>query len=74
LLTVTVPNVAVPFLKTTDPVAVPPNCGDTVAVKVTLVPGAEGFCDEISPVVVGSFPITWLMLGEVLEVKFASPA
>jgi hypothetical protein len=42
-----------PSLKFTLPVGLVP---DTVAVKVTLVPAAEGFCELASVVVVGGRP------------------
>jgi hypothetical protein len=45
-LNVSVARVAAAFFKITVPVGVPENCGDTVTVKVTCCPGAEGFSEE----------------------------
>jgi hypothetical protein len=44
------PKLVLPLLNATEPVAVPPNCPETVAVSVTDAPEAEGFSDETSAV------------------------
>jgi len=49
---VSVARVAAAFFKMTVPVGVPVNCGDTVTVKVTGCPGAEGFAEETTVEVV----------------------
>ena len=49
LLNVPVPSVVAPSLNVTVPVGVPPLL-DTVAVNVTEVPNALGFCDETTAV------------------------
>jgi len=49
LLRVPVPNVVLPSLKVTVPVAAE---GETVAVKATVTPDADGFDDEATVVVV----------------------
>jgi hypothetical protein len=45
-----VPSAVLPLLKVTMPVAVPPNCPETVAVKVTDCCKAEGVGNEINVV------------------------
>jgi hypothetical protein len=64
----------VPFLKTTDPVGVPLNCGITVAVKVTDCPDKEGFSDETKAVAVGALLTDCDTAVDVLVEKFGSPA
>ena len=54
---VAVPRVALPFLKVTVPAGVRDK-EETVAVKVTDCPAAEGFSDEVTEVEVGEFAIT----------------
>jgi hypothetical protein len=53
---VAVPRVALPFLKVTVPAGVTDE-EETVAVKVTDCPTAEGFSDEVTEVEVGDFAI-----------------
>lgn len=49
---VTLPRLALPLLKTTEPVAKPPYWPETVAVSVTAWPTLEGFGPESNFVVV----------------------
>ena len=65
VLNVTAPSVrdrvfsaVVPLKKVTVPVAVPLNCGATLAVKVTGCPEFDGFGEETSVVVVVASPTT----------------
>jgi hypothetical protein len=44
------PSEFAPSLKVIVPVAVPPSCGITVAVKVTSCPNVEGLADEVTDV------------------------
>lgn len=73
-LRVTVFRSVAPSSKVTDPVTVPLNCGDTVAVKVTDCPGFDGFRDDAKVIVVVALLTTWLTGFEVLAAKFESPA
>src|SRR5215469_11325280 len=67
-LSVTVPSVAVPFLNVTVPVGVPLLvAGVTTAVKVTGVPTAEGFFDEVRVVTLASGVPVPLRLAAVEE-------
>ena len=50
-LSVPAPKLVVPSMNTTVPVGVPP-APVTVAVKVTAPPAIEGFCEEVSVLVV----------------------
>jgi hypothetical protein len=67
------PRLVLPLLNVTVPVAVPPNCPETVAVKVTDWPEGEGFSDEVKVVVEPAFPTTWLTAVDVLPAKSESP-
>ena len=69
------PRLVPPSLNCTVPVGVPvPDCFVTVAVKVTDCPGAEGFCDDETAVVVAGGPFTvWVTVGEVEPEKVLSP-
>ena len=64
-----------PSLKVTVPVGVPVAgaTGDTVAVKVTLLPAVDGLPLVVSAVVVPARPTTCVMAGLVLMLKEASP-
>ena|SRR5579863_4765463 len=68
-----VPRVFVPEVKVTVPVTKPPNCGVTVAVKVTVCLGLEGFGDETRVVVVPAWFTTWFRGVEVLVANEAFP-
>jgi hypothetical protein len=67
------PRLVLPLLKVTVPVAVPPNCPATVAVKLTDCPSTEGFTDEVSAIEELACFTTWLTDVEALLVKFVSP-
>jgi hypothetical protein len=54
-------------------VPVPGLLADTVAVNTTCWPVADGFCDEITEVVVAAMVTVWLTVGAVEVEKFASP-
>lgn len=70
----TVARRVVPFRYLILPVGVPPpDCGDTVAVKVTDLPFTEGFKDDTSVVVVIALTTTWDKGADVLEAKLESP-
>ena len=43
-----VPRLVLPLLNVTVPVAVPPNCPVTVAVRIADCPKVEGFTDEVN--------------------------
>src|ERR1700694_5898392 len=64
-----------PSWKVTVPVGVPAPGGlaVTVAVKVTVWPTTDGLADELTEVVVASWPTVWVSGGEVLVRKLASP-
>jgi hypothetical protein len=55
------------------PATVPPNCGTTVAVKVTDCPLLDGFSDETTVVVDVAGPICWVSWGDLLTFNAASP-
>jgi hypothetical protein len=61
------------LLNVTVPVAVPPYCPVTVAVKVTDCPTAERFTDEVNDVDELALFTTSLTAVEVLLAKFESP-
>src|SRR5437870_4253674 len=61
-----------PSKKVTVPVGVP-EAELTVAVNVTVTPGADGFCDEPSTVVVAVWPTAWETAEEVLVLNVVSP-
>jgi hypothetical protein len=63
LLRVPVPNVVLPSLKVTVPVAAE---GETVAVKVTETPAADGFDDEVRVTVVVALFTVWVSAEDVL--------
>ena len=63
LLRVPVPNVVLPSLKVTVPVAAE---GETVAVKVTVTPDADGFDDEVRVTVVVALFTVWVSAEDVL--------
>jgi hypothetical protein len=67
------PRLFVPDLKVTEPVGVPDVEDITVAVKVTAVPPADGFTDEVNAVLVAALVTVWDIAGDVLVVSFASP-
>jgi hypothetical protein len=46
----TVPRLVLPLLNITVPVATPPNCPDTAAVRLTDCPKLEGFSDDFKVV------------------------
>jgi len=73
LLRDAVPRLVLPLLKVTVPVAVPPNCPETVAVKVTDCAVTEGLGDEVKVVDEVALPTNWLAAVDVLPAKFASP-
>src|SRR5580658_2986521 len=79
LLSVAVPNFKINAVsgfvakKVTVPVAVPPNCPDTVAVKVTASPNTEGFFDEANFVEDFALSTVWLSGFDRLPAKFNSP-
>jgi hypothetical protein len=51
----------------------PPNCPETLAVKVTVAAKLEGFGDDVRVVDESAWPTVWLSAVDVLAVKFASP-
>ena len=65
------PNLVVPSMKVTVPVAVPA-VAVTLAVKVTRCPLMEGFSDEVSVVVVVAFTVC-VTDDDVLVKNFVSP-
>jgi hypothetical protein len=67
------PRLVLPLLNVMVPVTVPPNCPETVAVKVTDWPELEGFGEEVNVVLELAFPTTWLTAGDVLPEKSESP-
>jgi hypothetical protein len=70
-----VPSVAPPFLNvTTSPSGGAPELELTVAVKVTACPMVLGFNEDVTPVVVAILFTTCVSTGDVLELKFESPA
>jgi hypothetical protein len=77
MFNVTVPPPNVPVSRTAVPsrnVRVPvAEAGDTVALRVTVCPSAEGFGEEVKVVVVGACPIVWVRIGDVLVRWFVSP-
>jgi hypothetical protein len=62
------PNGLVPSLK-----AIVPDPEDTVAVRVTFCPGADGFGVEVKAVVLLVGLTVWLRTGDVLLASLASP-
>jgi hypothetical protein len=66
LLTITVPRVAVPFLKTILPVGIGPLVAVTFASKVTDVPCVDGLSEEMSVVVVAERFTVCVRAAEVL--------
>ena len=52
---------------------VPPNCGVTLAVKVTDCPEFDGFSDEVRAVVVVALLTIWLTVFDALPTKIESP-
>jgi hypothetical protein len=55
------------------PVATPPNCPETVAVRVTNSSKPEGFGDEVNVVEEVALLTVWLTVFDVLPEKFKSP-
>jgi len=72
---VPVPMMLEPFLKVTDPVAVPVlgETGLIVTVNVVDSPKTEGFVEDVNVVVVFALLTTWLTAELVLVTKLASP-
>ena len=72
------PSVVVPSRKVTVPVIGPALPEETVAVKVTLAPGAEGLCEEARFVDVDAFTTAFTVwdsgVAVELALKFVSPA
>ena len=68
-----VPNTLVPDLKVTDPAGIPEVDDVTVAVNVTGCPVDDGFCDDVSAVLVAAFAITSEAGDDVLAEFIASP-
>jgi len=69
----TFPRLVLPLLNVTMPVAVPPYFPETVAVKVTDCPEAEGFTDETNAVEELAWLTVWVTEFGELPVKFKSP-
>lgn len=69
-----VPKLVPPLLKVTMPVAVPLNCPEMFAVKVTDCVLTEGLGDEVKVVEEVAFPTVWPTDVEVLPAKSASPS
>jgi hypothetical protein len=67
---VTVPSVEVPSIKVTDPVA---THGVTIALKITLWPETDGFCEALRTMVVGALFTVWVMPDDVLVAKLEFP-
>ena len=67
------PRVVEPSLKVTVPVGVPPYCPVTVAVKVTVCPYCDGFCDEVNVVLVFALLMVTCTPNELLGAKLLSP-
>ena len=75
-LSVPVPIVDEPSRNVTVPVIVPAVVEETVAVNVTLAPGAAGVCDVARVVEVAAFETAFTVCvkaTEVLVTKFVSP-
>jgi hypothetical protein len=69
-----VPNVVVPPSRNvTVPEGVPPNCGLTVAVNVTVCPKGVGFIEVDTTADVAALFTVCVIAVEELELKFASP-
>jgi hypothetical protein len=71
------PRLALPSQKATVPVGVPP-LPLAVALKVTVLPAAAGFAEELSTTVVGvgvvlALVMIWASTREVLPAKTLSP-
>src|ERR1700683_5103532 len=73
-LSVTVPSAAAPSLNVTDPVAIPEVNGVTVAVNVTVCPGADGFTEETSAVDVPACVTLWISGAVMCGLNLPSPA
>jgi ribosomal protein S5 len=65
-----VPKTVAPSLNVTIPVAVD---GNTIAVKVTVAPKADGLGLDVTTVAVEAFDTVWVIAGEVEGPKFALP-
>ena len=76
LSSVVVPRTVVPSRKVTAPVAVPaPGVRTlTVAVNVTAWPAGADVFEDVTMVLVAALPMILVTAGEVLPLKFASPA
>jgi hypothetical protein len=72
-LSVPVPRIAVPSFRVTAPVGTPP-LEETVAVKVTFAPKADGFAEDESLVELVALSTVCFRIVEVLVMKSALPA
>ena len=68
-----VPSVTDPSRNVTVPVAVPLNCGVTVAVNVTAWPKRDGFTDDVTVVELEAFLTVCVIAADVLLAKLALP-
>jgi hypothetical protein len=69
---VALPRAVLPFINRTVPVGVPAE-DDTVAVKVTDCPSAEGVSDEVRTTEVGAWLTTWLRAEDAAGENVAPP-
>lgn len=72
LLSATLPSVVLAFLNTTFPVGMP-GPEDTIAVSVTLCPGADGFGCEVKLVLVAALVTNCDSARDVLAACLGSP-
>lgn len=70
-LSVPVPSEVVPSRNVTVPVGVPAAVLLTVAIKVTLAPGAEGFCEDTTLVDEDAFATAFTVCVRTAEVLAA---
>jgi hypothetical protein len=73
-LRLTLANVAAESRNVTVPVAVPVNCGVTVAVKVTVWPNVEGLSELVTLLALVALFTVCVIAADVLPVKLLSPA
>ena len=72
-LRATLPRLTLPAPNAIEPVAVPPNCPITVAVKVTDCPETEGFSDDLKVTVELALFTVSVTAAEVLPARSESP-
>ena len=72
-LRVTVPRVTEFRLNVAEPVGIPPNCPDTLAVNVTVWPTTDGLTEDESAVEVVALDTLCVTTAELLALKLLSP-